>query len=336
MRGSFLDHKKTRLATFSFAGGFEPVQLSSGGGYAYVSTVSDGIDSDFNTGASSKVIRISRTGARTVVAAGSNAANDEESVVVDHGKGRMNDCGKQVSLMSVSSNGSAVIQEVTADRDSTACGNKKNVDHNRIYELPVNGTPREIFSYDVAIDSQITVDDGGWESHGGRTLGPEVYMASVFGDHAMFSFGRAGGLYIRDLVTGALSGPYLGGLAAKAGFGWGTLDPVGRLALFRGTVKAGTRFDVDKTVSGLYLTPGDASAFQKVSTRDEIAFCGHHLIKFSKRNATEIDPVTLAPIRTIAADGSATTGASMSCTEDYLYGVRWHGNNKYTYYARTL
>jgi hypothetical protein len=336
MRGSFLDHKKIRLATFTFAGGFEPVQLSSGGGYAYVSTVSDGIDNDVNKGASSKIIRVSRTGTRTVVAAGSNPADDEGSVVVEHGTGRMNDCGKQVMLMSVSSNGSAVIQEVTADRDSTACGKKKNVNHNRIYELPLNGVPREIFSYDVALESTITVDDGGWESHGGRSLGPEVYTASVFGDHAIFSFGRAGGIYVRDLVSGALTGPYLGGLTAKAGFAWGTLDPIGRIAMFRGTFKAGRRYDVGNTVSGLYLTPDDLSAFQKVSTRDEIAFCGHHLIKFSKRRATEIDPVTLAPIRTIASDGSATTGLNISCTEDYLYGVRWHGHDKYTYYARTL
>lgn len=337
MRTSFLDRKKVRLATFSFTGRYEPISIGAGGGHVFVYAISDGMDFKADSGVRSKIVRISRDGlTRTVIASGLDAATEEEGVVIDEDAvGRLNDCGKQVSLMSVTAAGSAVIREVTAERDSGACGGKPNVNHSRIYEFPLVGAPREIFKFDNAYDGQVKIFDGGYE-WGGRVLGPWVERAEVYGDRAVFSYGRSGGLFVRDLSTGSTTGPYLAGLPAKSAFAVGSLDPAGRLAINRVTIVKGTRFDSDKAASGLYGTPGDINLFQKVSSTQTLSFCGRHLIAFGRKRAVELDPMTLAPVRTISSNGTAFDLTDLHCTDEYVYGVRANRKSQYTYFATPL
>lgn len=328
MRSSFLDGSKTVLKRFDpsdTATGF-PEDIFAGGGYVYVNMSGDGPERD-EIRSSSSVLRMSRDGSNfQKIASGQLNAGEEDAIVRLHGnKGQLNDCGTDVSAEHVAGDGSVVIREATADRESKACGRKKNVDHVRIYLLSPTGVTREILKEDLRVTLTIRRHkDGSWSSETG-SKDPATYVAGVVGDRALLVRGRRSlSYYVRDLNTGTQTGPFKAAITSTYPFNLGSLDPEGRVAVSTFAVTGSKKHRKIRHSSGVFQVPGDTASFRPVKGFSFLMFCGKHLISLSSRGVRELDPVTFNLIRPISPphkDGSIVD-INNACTADYLYMSR--------------
>jgi hypothetical protein len=328
-RSSFLDKSKVEIARLD-GNDYDSIEgMDAGGGQLAISLRSDNFRVDhFET--NTKVIRISRDGTqRTVLASGKVGEHGGEGTfVVKNGVGHLNDCGTRVSLMSVSSTGSVVIGATVSDRSSKACGRKADVDHWRYFEQQLNGTVRGI----VKLDKKIHFT---W-----RRIGRGSYAASlpddraltnveVQGDRALFDSVSSARYYVRDLVTGQLSGPLRLQIAGKfrEKFTFATLAASGSVALNSYAYKKGDRSER----TGVFANQPSPSAPIETKHGTPLFYCGDHLlgISFSSGRINELDPATLAVKRFVAKVSPKTTFLSIEfgCTNDYFYGAKLKGDS---------
>ncbi|MGH2959631.1 MAG: hypothetical protein ACRDKE_08500 [Solirubrobacterales bacterium] len=322
-RGSFLDKSKVELARFGRKS-WETVEgISAGGGYVAVSLNNEFFGSGSKTSApTTRVIRFSRDGSRRdVIATGRIDTAGQSAHIVKRGVAYLNDCGTRVSALSTSATGSVVIGQVTGERNSERCGGKKNVDHWRYYEQRLDGTQREIFAKDrlVKLSYKRLKHGRSWTD----TSGSEALVsAELIGDRALIRSATSIQYFVRDLNTGTLSTSF--DFPAKPG----SILTTASMAL-NGSV-ALNGFFADKK-SGVILRAGvfptaAPSNFKEAARDTELNFCGSHLIStpFDTRKIFELDPVTLAPVRTVGmrpTELSLIFGIELGCDDDYLYGV---------------
>jgi hypothetical protein len=318
-RGSFADGSRTPIARFSGADDYIVEGLSAGGGFAAVTLVNDGLDADFAHGAKSRVVRVSRDGSSKVVLASGVLQSDAESgITIDHGVGRLADCGTLVSAEAVSDTGGVVIGAATSERESTSCGRKANIDNWHYYVLNPDGTTHDILTTPKKVFRHIRVLDGAGYEATTSSGAPALLDVDVLSQRALFTAAQSGRAFVRDLNTGALTGPYggpLGALDARHTFSITSMDPTGRVALYSVNVARSQDSVNTQFVSGIFQNTGDSGSFVKLTGTPYIQFCGAHLIAQVSRNSgrdvliEEIDPV------------SAKEASLTRCDGDYIYGV---------------
>lgn len=333
-RKSLVDGSVQRLARFEDE--FFALSMYAGGNYLYVSLISDEGEDPDATGTSTKVVRIARDGSSITTLAEGKVATLRE-VIVKNGKAILNDCGTDVEADTVSATGAIVIRETTFDRESARCGGKPNVNHVRYYELSVSGAVREIYSYDSRIKKRIKVHRNGSWSGSREESNVGVGMVSLVGDRAAFSLGSKGRVFVRDLATGGLTGPYSTGISGEFVFQYASLDSAGRLAMNGLKVK-----DIDERNpsveirAGVVRAPGDPASYLQLFKSKTLAFCGDRLIAFSNKNILELDVQTLTPIRTITEfNTKQSRDATAGCLGDYVHVVRF-ANKSETYLSYPL
>jgi hypothetical protein len=336
MRTSFLDGKKSVVKRFDpndVRLGF-PEKLLAGGGYVYANMHGDGPEELLDSG--TNVVRMAHDGSNLqTVATGQMKSSEEDDIVVVHGKGQLNDCGTKVEAESVTDDGSVLIRETTSDRESAMCGRKKNVDHDRIYLLSPAGVSREIIREDLRISLKFkSHSDGGWDATTGAE-GAGVYVVDIVGDRAIITRNGGKSYYVRDVNTGADTGPYKTGIVGYSPFNLASIDSIGRVALSAYGVTGTRKHLKQHHAAGVYVRPGDTTSFVRAKGLAFLNFCGNHLISLTRRGARELDPVTLNLIRPIAPvhkDGSVVD-LDTACSNDFLYMKTWGGKGaKYLAY----
>lgn len=323
-RGSFLNKSKVELARF---GGktWESVQgLSAGGGHVVVSLENEFFASDSKSSApTSRVIRMARDGSRReVIAAGRVHTGGQPTKIITRKGGRLNDCGTRVRALSVSATGSVVIGQVTGDRRSKRCGEKKDVDHWRYYEQRLDGSQREIFATDRVVETRFKRRKRGhsWSDTSGDAALSSAY---VIGDRALIRSASSSQQFVRDLTAGTLSGPFKYPTKSGAIFTTASMGLNGSLALnaYFSNKKSGLAIR-----SGVFPT-GVPTSFKEVERDTQLLeFCGSHLISspFDSRKIYELDPGTLAPVRSIGTRPSRISvvfGIELGCNDNFVYGI---------------
>jgi hypothetical protein len=323
VRASFLNGSKTLIKRFDpkdTAVGF-PDLILAGGGLVYANMWGDGPDPNSVQTATS-VLRMATdgSGAQTI-ASGLISSGEEDSILVSGHKAEMNDCGTSVEARFVTADGSVVIRETTSERSSKNCGRKKNVDHDRVYLLTPSGVTREILTEDSKVHLKVKFHKGGgWDAETDYDK-PNTEVVSVVGDKALLVRGRRQSFYVRDLSTRVETGPYKSTLAATRAFSTASMDPLGRIALSTFAASGKSKDAKFKHATGLFETPGDPASWKAAKGLQFVNFCGSHLLSDSAKGTRELDPVTLAPLRTIVPPSQSTTAITfqMGCTNDYLY-----------------
>jgi hypothetical protein len=252
------------------------------------------------------------------VAYGVLNTSEEDSIVIEKGKGRLNDCGTTALAQFAAADGSVVIVETTADRESKACGRKKNVDHNQYYLLSPAGIKRPILSEDVRIQRKIKVfKDGGYEGSSGSG-GANSFVFDVIGDRALILRGNRLSAYVRDLTTGAESGPYRAPVKGKDPFNLSSMDSSGRVVVSGFSIGANLMKPKFELVSGIFSTPGDTASYLPLKGQAILRFCGEHLVALTKNGSRVLDPVTLNLLRPIAPVHRGRY-VDESCDASFLY-----------------
>lgn len=340
MRTSFLDGSKTLLKRFD--SNDEAVDYSedlvAGGGYVYLNTTGDGPGHRY--GAATSVLRISRDGSIVQkVASGLLKTSDDEDIITKGRSGQLNDCGTSAAAEYVTGDGSVVIRETTSERESKACGRKKNIDHERLYLLSPSGQVREILREDLRIKLTIKFKKHGWEAEVGSVI-PAITVVSVTGDRVLLSKGRGFSFYVRDLSTGVETGPYKSAVASKSNYDLvnASLDPSGRVAYSSFGARGDRKHLRFRHTAGVFQTAGDPSSFKKNKGFSFVFFCGSRLLSSSARGVSELDPVTFNLIRKIAPAHKGDTGIDLesACSPEYLYMRSWDGGERITFLAYPL
>ena len=332
-RSSLVDGSRVRLMRFHDDDGYYIDDIQAGGGQVMVNLESEGLNDPIQT----KVLRMGRDGSNPQVLATGSKPGWEESSVVEGGRARPNDCGTYVHGHSVTSTGSVVLMRTVGERESSACGMKPNFDHLRVTELSLSGSSREIFTEDIELDFSQTLSEGSGTGSGlvgfagtfGRPLlDPFRTQIKVSGDRAAYVKVSGGPAYVRDLSTGALSGPYGTGLLGGATRNFPTVDPSGRVAL---TAAALRYKDLSNTRqpplgwvahrAGVFTTPMSPTGFAHLSKLRFVEFCGSRLIGGTSSAIVELDPVTMRLKRRLARypRGNRMWGLSDQCTDSYVY-----------------
>lgn len=333
-RTSLIDHKRVRLKRFQDDGYFVE-SVEAGGGQVVVN-----LETDRDRGALySKVIRLGRDGSNPqVIAAGLKPGIDEGGVVED-GKYRHGDCGTYAHAHSVTSAGAIVLMQTVADRESSKCGAKPDVDHLRVFELGLSGATREIYTDDIPLEVSESTEYGSGTGSGlvtspamnnglyGNTYETKI---QVKGDRAIYVKLGDVAAYARDLTSGALSGPYGTGLKGPGLFNFPSLDPSGRVAMAAVAVRSGGPVSdreppQTKYVfrAGIFGTPASPTPFTRVKQLRSIQFCGSKLIGGTDQAMVELDPITFQVKRQLMRypRRSPAMGLSDYCTDDYFFFV---------------
>lgn len=331
-RTSFLGGAKTLVKQFDPKDttlGF-PSDLKVGGDFVYVTMEGDGPESNE---ARTTILRMRRDGSDVqTIARGKLDSSEENSVVIEKGKGRLNDCGTTVEAQLATDDGGVVIRETTAQRESKACGRKRNIDHHRYYLLTATGVVREILTDSVRVSRKFKVGkDGSYE--GSSSSGSEdLVIFNVIGDRALIARFRKSTLsyYVRDLNTGGEFGPYITRAKGLDPFSLGSMDAAGRVAL-TGIALSGTKKNPKfNFVSGVFPV-ADPNTFLQIKGQSLLMFCGNHLIAETAKGARELDPLTLNLLRPIAP--LRLSYDIDTCDSNYLYMSRTKGRGaKYLAY----
>lgn len=332
-RTSFLGGKKTLVRRFDPKDtilGF-PSDFKVGGEYLYMTMEGNGPE---RSEARTTILRMKRDGSDPQkVAFGALEASEENGVVIEKGKGRLNDCGTTVEAQLATSDGGVVIRETTADRESNNCGRKKNVDHHRYYLLSPTGVVREIISENVRVTRKFKVEKGGGFEGSSSSGGENLEIFSVIGDRALIArFRNRTTLYfVRDLNSGAETGPYAVPVKGLNPISLGSMDATGRVA-FTGIAFRGTTLNpkID-FVSAAFPTAGDPSSYVRFKGQGFLMFCGEHLIAETLKGVRELDPLTLNLLRPIAP--LSLRYDFDNCDDNFVYMSRNRGRDaKYLAY----
>jgi hypothetical protein len=312
--------------------GFYIEGVLAGGGQVVVNLESD----EYNRSKFSKVLRMGRDGSNPELLGSGAKPGWKGTSVVENSRAVSNDCGTYVHAQSVTSTGSVVLMRTVADRESAACGNKVPMDHLRVDEVSLIGANREIYSEDIPLEeSEATGSGSGTGSGLGGWAGdfPVPYTdlwgtkITVQGDRAAYVKVTGGPAYVRDLNTGALSGPFGTGLLGGAQNS-PSLDPNGRVALsavqLRSKYVAGDREpprDRLAVRTGVFSTPLSPTPFIHLGKMRTLQFCGSRLIGGTKSALVELDPIKFSVKRRITnyPKHSRAWGISDYCTDSYLY-----------------
>lgn len=328
MRTSFVNAANVLVKKFDpkdTALGF-PSDFVIGGDFIYVTMEGDGLDSG---GASTTILRMRRDGSDPqTVTQGKLTSSEENSTILRKGKVYLNDCGTSVAAELATSDGGVVIQETIAERDSKACGRKKNTDRHRYYLLSPTGVIREIASEKLRVSSKFKVEkDGSYEgssSAGSRNL----MIAQAIGDRVLIERfrGKKSRYFVRDLNTGIDSDPYVVAGNGLDPFNLGSMDPAGRVAITRLALRGTKKRPTVDFVSGVFPVAGDASNFLRAKGQAIFQFCGNHLVAETMKGIRELDPLTLNLLRPIAPLPPVRF-VTDTCDGDYLYAMRQKGRS---------
>lgn len=326
-RTSLLDGAKTLVKRFDpkdTSLGF-PGDFKVGGDFIYVTMEGDG--PNWNE-ARTTILRMRRDGSDlATVAQGKLSSSEENGIVIEKGKGLLNDCGTTVQVELVTDDGAAVIRETTADRESKRCGREKNVDHNRYYLLTAAGVTQEIITENRRVTRKIKVDKDGGGYEGSTSSGDSgIAIFQVIANRVLIARfpGSAFEYFVRDLNTGAEIGPYVRTKSGLDPFRMGSMDASGRIALTSFALTGTKKKPKFKLESGVFPTPGDPATFVRLKGMALLKFCGNHLIAETMKGARELDPQTLNLLRPIAPLN--TRGYELdTCDNDYLYMNRRKG-----------
>jgi hypothetical protein len=325
MRGSFLNKSVKVVAKVAWRNGFLDTIYASGG-FVFANVQEDAFGKGGElAGSKTRIVRYSRDGTDVrTVAKGEAVADEQNGIVTENGKKKLNDCGVQVEAAAAGPAGAIIVTQTTSDRGSKACGHKKNVDHLRYYELKPDGATREVFS----LDKKVTRNANPREETLVSTFvtgGPNLFQ--LVGDHVTFMYGSRGDLWVKNLATGFLSGPYTALPGKKSSFQFGSLDPVGRLASVSINFESASKKNPVGTVgSAVFTNPDDPSSIKELSNKSWPLYCGNRLLLLGEKSIVEVDPVTFVLLRKLYSfPPKGNVDIERACSQDYLY-LNWYGS----------
>jgi hypothetical protein len=311
-RGSFLNRSVKRIVAFDDEENAVADYVLAGGGFVFVNMLS--VDES-----ESRVERFARDGSNRVTLA-KGKRRSGYGYEIKNGVVRLTDCGTRVEALSTSAEGGVVIEHLATDRDSTRCGRKRNWDHRRYYEFTPGGAIREITTESSPVTHTIKLKGQDWGGSYGPVR-PPVAEPTVFGDKAVYGAGHYDNFLVRDLKSGAVTGPYTRPLKGSPEFTDASLSPSGQLAYtsFRLTGK-GNSAKLNRA-AGVFDTAAGPTAFRPVAGYLALRYCGSHLIADTNRGVQELDPATGAFVRQIAPERMHGTPifTFYPCTNDYVY-----------------
>lgn len=326
MRGSLLNKSVTKLATYDSLRGDFPVSILASAGYVYLNLSNGGYESNGPVNANAKVVRMSRDGTGVLtVAKSSMKYASEPNTVVENGNLRLNDCGTNAQATSVSFTGDVVISQTTSDRESKACGRKKNIDHWSYYELTTSGVRRDITTEErrVTRRSRPSFKDGppmAWTSVAPTLADPWVYYGK-----AVFQKFHDGDFYVRDLASGAVTGPYKTKIPGHDFYAYAAVNSLGQLAAGTEATTGKAKHEKLHLAAGVFRTPGDPSSYAKFKGSAGMQFCGDHLMINNGKGVRELDPNTFWLKRVVAGKESARGLSFVDplCSDRFYYVTRY-------------
>jgi hypothetical protein len=219
-------------------------------------------------------------------------------------------CGTSYNLIGATETGSFVIARVDATRKGPVCKGSKNVDHWQYIEVAANGSRRAI--YDA---------DAGSAVETGLPSAP-LAEVEVDGDYAALVTAKSLKVYMKNLVTGSMVGPFADSVRTaghKIGSIGVSVGPNGMLAVASNRELPGTKESPDWT--DLFANPSDPVTAVRSTEPNNAQFCGPHLIgmdddKGSNKSAiVELDLKTLAVSRRLAVVRDSDWLQSCTATE---------------------
>lgn len=301
VRGSFADRSRTVIARYSGRRG-QPSGLLAADGHVVFTLDDIEVETEELISDRSEVVRISRDGTQKEVLAAGSIDQPGVSFFDSGSESERDDCGTTVRAEAISETGIVVVKETTADRSSVRCGGRPNVDHVRAFAIFPNGSASEVFRTDLRL--MITEKrnrDGSVEVTFGYDV-PEPSIDSIAGGRVLYTVGKNYEVWVRDLAAQQSIGPYFSGKIPGRIFLWGSLDPEGRVAAMTARYEIkGRRGGFRKLIAGVFPQPGTTQGFVKYGAQAGLLFCGRRLLAFESKRVRELNPVTLAPRRTVIA-----------------------------------
>lgn len=290
-RRSVSSGSKHRVAAFRAAHGVVS-QVEAGGGRVAVGM------QKFNRGKiRSRIVAMNRDGSQSSVLATGLTGNP----FVD---APYNACGKFPWIQNVSSEGATLLSETNQVRRGSKCRFKSSVLNWRFVE--------------VAADGRRRILDSGQYAPGLEDSTNRWVSVQTEGDYAAFVEEKKLRVYVKNLVTGATTGPFADStrLNGRTASGVGvSLGRNGMLAIVSSSASSRSR----STWTDVFSNPLDPRTAARSKAFNEVQFCGARLLTFdyqedNKSAVMELDPSTLAPIGKIAEAGAYEWIQSCSAT----------------------